>query len=163
MEFDTSVRLRTMESFDVASGMSPDEFCRSVWEAASSQSGHVGEGGGFDSSEGAFSGASYWLDYSTRFQTRHILVEITPADPDEGYHVRISAGTTPSYLWDILAGLAALAAAWCLGKVFRPAPAVGFYFDLAASAAVLVWLAFEYGKAFGSEEAGKLKKAILSI
>ena len=154
MEFDTSVRLRTVESFDIASPLPQEEFIHRVWDLAAAGARNVGDGGG----------GTLWIDHSRGLQTRYLVVDITDDEPGT-YHVRISAGTRPSYLWDVLAAAAAIAFFWCLSRVFRPGPVTswGYWLGISFAAGTGVVLAREYGKAFGREEADKLKKAICTL
>ena len=74
--------------------------------------------------------------------------------------VCLRAGSKPDYLCDVLLGFLVLAAFWCLGKLFVPAPSflyiLGFIAAVAAAAGLYVWS----GKGFGGKETAALTEAV---
>lgn len=152
MEFDTSIRRQTLHSFDVASPLPREAFFQAVWDCCAAQGRQVGDGGA----------GTFWLDYSTALQVRHLCVEITDDEPGT-YHVVLSSGKRPSLLWDVLMMAAALLAFWSLGKVMRPDPPAAYAAALGFAAAGALFLGIRSGKEFGKEEVGTLRKALESL
>ena len=101
----------------------------------------------------------YWLDYPAPLRTRHLVVNLEETDPGQ-FRLRLRAGSKPDYLCDVLLGFLVLAAFWCLGKLFVPAPSflyiLGFIAAVATAAGLYVWS----GKGFGGKETAALTEAV---
>ena len=130
MEFDNTIKLKEADSLDFTSDQPFESVHKQLWDICSGRSSHVGDGGN----------GEYWLDYPAPLRTRHLVVNLEETDPGQFRLV--------------------LAAFWCLGKLFVPAPSflyiLGFIAAVAAAAGLYVWS----GKGFGGKETAALTEAV---
>lgn len=149
MEFDNTIKLKEAGSLDFTSDQPFESVHKQLWDICSGRSSHVGDGGN----------GEYWLDYPAPLRTRHLVVNLEETDPGQ-FRLRLRAGSKPDYLCDVLLGFLVLAAFWCLGKLFVPAPSflytLGFIAAVAAAAGLYVWS----GKGFGGKETAALTEAV---
>lgn len=157
MEFDSSIRLRTLSRFDMDSSLDEEAFGQAIWDIAAASSRNVGQGGP----------GEIWIDHSDRLRTRHLAVGYEKTASSGGvntYHVTVSAGRRQSTLADVIAGFLVIAAFWLGSRTMQAGQHGTLYICGAclclAGAAVL---AIYGGKNFGEEEAAAIEKAIKEI
>lgn len=149
MEFDNTIKLKETGRITFTADVPFDTVHKRLWEVFSAHCRHIGDGGR----------GEYWLDYPAPLRTRHLVVNLDETAPGN-YGLTFRAGSKPDYLCDVLLGFLALAAFWCLGKLFFPAPSIlyilGFVGATALAAGLFVWS----GKGFGGKETAELTEAV---
>ncbi|MBQ8022123.1 MAG: hypothetical protein IJ255_05485 [Bacteroidales bacterium] len=142
MEFDNRIRLKDTGSCEVRSDLAFEDYHKKLWDLFHAHVQHLGDGGN----------GEFWLDYPAPLRTRHLVVNLEEGSEPGRYRIRFRGGSKPDYLCDVLVMVLALAAFWCLGKLFVPgAPvlaAVGCVAGFAAAAGLYIWS----GKGFGGKE-----------
>ncbi len=151
MEFDSGIKLRDIRTVYVSSGMDFDPFMRALWKVLGDESREMADTGG----------GEVWLDFSDFLRTRHLVVNVSPAEG--GYDIRFRSGSRPSLLSDVIMMAFGLIFFWLSGKVFVPHPplaaAAGLFLSLAAVLLTLFWC----GRRFGSAEVDEIIKKIENI
>ncbi|MGN0195065.1 MAG: hypothetical protein ACI4AE_01245 [Candidatus Cryptobacteroides sp.] len=157
MEFDSSIRLRTLSRIDMETSLDGEAFGQTIWDIAAASSRNVGQGGP----------GEIWIDHSDRLRTRHLVVGFEKTGSSGGintYHVTVSAGRRQSTLADVIVGFLVIAAFWLCSRIMQGGQYSALYICGAclclAGAAVL---AVYGGKDFGEEEAAAIEKAIKEI
>ena len=149
MEFDNTIKLKETGSLAFTAKMPFEAVHKRLWEVLGGFSDPVGDGGN----------GEYWLNYPAPLRTRHLVANLEETAPGS-YRLRLRAGSKPDYLCDVLLGFLALAAFWCLGKLFVPSPSLlfilGFIAAVAAAAGLYIWS----GKGFGEKETAALTEAV---
>jgi len=147
MEFDTNISLKPREKASFRTEEDLEAFDGELWKLLSRAAKEVGQG----------SGGELWADYSTKLQTRHLVVRVEEGEKQDGGHVHgveVLSGTKPSRTADVVVMAMAVAAVWGVSRYSQPgaSPVWCVVFVVAAAVAGLV-LALSSGKAFGAAQA----------
>ena len=156
-EFDTSVRLKEMQSLEITTPKRFEDVAAEVWAVLGASARTVGDGGG----------GEFWADFSSALQTRYVVCNlIDMQEESEGvshanhFLVRLRAGRKPGRMVDVLLALLGIGAAWLLTRVVVPEPAFADICGLVLCMLALLALAAACGKPFGKKETALLKNKI---
>lgn len=152
MEFDTKIKLRDLERFEIISEKSEEEIFKAIYDICKKNATDIGDAGN----------GKLWLDYSTVFKTRHITCNIQRSDANDAdnnqnkYIITLSSGTKASRIGDALIVLFIITCFWCLSKLIVPHSPIQYIIGFAISLVALIACSIIFGKAFGREETEKL-------
>ena len=154
MEFDTTVKLKTMEEFAISSKKSEEDFLKDIWDICQKRASYVGDAGN----------GEFWLDYSTSFKTKYVRCGISPDAEDKNkYRIIIKGGAKADRSGDAIVIILALFAFWCLSKLFVPSPPVIFIMGLIFFVSIIIGFFFFFRQDFGKDEAANLRYEIENI
>lgn len=149
MEFETNIPLVPRGKVSVETEEGLETVDKTLWDILSGDAREIGQG----------AGGELWADYSTRLQTRHLVLR--PSSNGNGYDIEILSGSRASRMADVVVMFMAVAAVWGVSKSMQPGASAIWtvVFIVAAVIAGLV-LSLSTGKTFGVTKAPEIIRKI---